>query len=163
MLWSIRQLCGNEIPMILGLLGIVIGITGIFVGWCIASYYAKKTASQKGQNEIRGMVKEILNIVIKDSGRWYEANIETAVPPIAKAAMLVFSSKNGHVKGYVRAKGKAEKHPFDTDINNQIPIGLRVEGPWIEFQTIGVPDGTELTIKCAGSLLNLPAQNLLSE
>ena len=132
--------------------------------WLVSWYFFRRSASRAGEKKIIAtqghhtkMLTEIYKNTVKPSDTWYEVDISQYVPPaLAKAAMLAFVSQRGKVKGYVRGKGETEEHPFDTDINNDSPIAVRLNQPKIEFKTVGaVPDLTDLHIKCAGFLLNL--------
>ena len=155
--------------MISSLIFFVLGsVISVGITW----HFFKRSASKEGEKKIIGglstisdtqghhtkMLAEIYKNTVKPSDTWYEVDISQYVPPaLAKAAILAFISLRGKVKGYVRGKRESEEHPFDTDINNEVPIAVRLNQPKIEFKTVGaVPDFTDLNINCTGFLMNLP-------
>ena len=133
--------------MIVGIIGIIIGLGGIFLAW----YFYKKTASRDDQKRIAEKIDQIYSAVVTRSGIWVEAQLEKEKPNSNQAPLVTFSSPNGHVKGLVRFKGGQVVYPFDTAVNNRIPIAMANAGSLIEFQTPEVsPDGTILNIDSAG-------------
>ena len=92
---------------------------------------AEVSKNQKDMKESLTLIAKTLAIV---TGKWETIDLSKGAPPvISNAVFLLFKSENGLVKGYVKGSGYDEQHPFDTSINNSIPVGIEVKEPKAEY------------------------------
>lgn len=111
------------------------------------------------ENDHRDM-KEKLTLIESTlaiaTGKWETIDLSKGVPPVvSNAAFLLFRSSGGVVKGYIKGAGYSEQYPFDTSINDSMPITIQIKEPKAQY-TITYPKDHEanLSIFVTGYRIN---------
>jgi hypothetical protein len=104
---------------------------------------AQLTSIQKTADDIN----QKLTLVFKENAiataDWRELDISAGVPATANTAFLLFRSQGGVVTGYVQGEGYDEKHPFDSSLNDQLPVAVKIEKEKIRY-TITAPKDSSI-------------------
>jgi len=89
-------------------------------------------------------INQKLTLVLKENAiataDWRELDISAGVPATADTAFLLFRSQGGVVMGFVQGEGYDERHPFDTSLNDKLPIAVKIRKEKIKY-TITAPKG----------------------
>jgi hypothetical protein len=72
------------------------------------------------------------------SDEWKTVDASNAVSAIDDVVFLIFKGRGSAVTGYVKGTGVDEKYPFDTAINNTLPVAVKIKTgePKIEYMVI---------------------------
>ena len=102
------------------------------------------------------MMVEVYNSLVKKGVGWTVVDLSGyPTPPIAQYSFLRFSSPNAEVKETFRVVGENEEYPFNTQINNEHPVALKLPPqPKIEFKTNRVANNVVIQIQ-VGARLNI--------
>jgi len=112
----------------------------------IASYIKEKKAEMQ-LGDIKKNTEEMkqqLTIVLKEhaiaTANWRTLDISSGVPKIADTAFLLFRSQGGVVTGYVQGEGVEERYPFDTSVNDNLPVPVKIKEEKIRYITTAPKD-----------------------
>ena len=126
----------------------------------IAGFYKDRKAESK-EKEFQHMIDKKLTLIADAIGvvneEWQALDISSAVPPIvSEAAFIIVRSKEKDVKGYIKGSGYNEQYPFNTELNDFVPIAVKIKEPKIEYCVVSPKNKKiELSIFVAGYKTNI--------
>jgi len=98
---------------------------------------------QKNQDSINKKLDLVLRENVIASGDWKTVDVSRGAPPVVtNTIFLLFKSKEGVVAGYVKGAGYDEVYPFDSSLNNQFEIAVKVKETKIQYMVTAPKDKT---------------------
>ncbi|MFA6079152.1 MAG: hypothetical protein WC779_05340 [Candidatus Omnitrophota bacterium] len=132
---------------------LILGAVILLFGNDFWSYIKEKNAEDKEKATQARLISiqkttedmnEKLILVLKENAiataDWKELDISKGVPATANTAFLLFRSPGGVVTGFVQGEGYDERYPFDTSLNNNLPVTVKITKEKIKY-TITAPKG----------------------